>query len=471
ISLSTSGSPPQCASAVGGSGADAFYGNPAHLALSVDGQTLYAASPTARTVTPVATATDTPGTPIDFSALDSGDFEPTGIAVTPDGKQLVVSDGYGPSGCAYTSCGDDVQIVSLPGDTLSGSPIDLHTSSPGTIDDVQITPDQAPVADFTVAGAPPGQATSFDASTSTVAYGTIASYRWDFGDGSPPVTTTTPTTTHVYAGAGDYSASVTETSSGGTSTPDTTLATGRGLLRHGSASAQATRSVIIGTGPQPAVSLSASSVDFGAVGVGKASAPQTITVTNSGQAPLTISTAALGGADPGDYRIAADGCAGHTIVAGASCATQLTFAPTGGGQRTAQLAFTDNASGSPHTVFLSGSGATTGTLTGVVVNASTAPTAGVQVQICPRSQTGIALGGAGCRYATTEMTGRYGFSGLTPGSWAMQVTPPTGLLFGSAAIVQIRAGAQTQDFTLHAPVALHGGASFDTPSGTVTNGV
>ena len=65
-----------------------------------------------------------------------------------------------------------------------------------------MTPDQAPVADFTVASAPPGSPTRFDASTSTVRYGTIASYAWDFGDGSAVQTTTAPTTEHTYDRAG-----------------------------------------------------------------------------------------------------------------------------------------------------------------------------------------------------------------------------------------------------------------------------
>ena len=48
-------------------------------------------------------------------------------------------------------------------------------------------------------------------------YGTIASYAWNFGDGTTAVTST-PTTTHEYAGPGTFTARVTLTSSGGTST-------------------------------------------------------------------------------------------------------------------------------------------------------------------------------------------------------------------------------------------------------------
>ena len=43
-------------------------------------------------------------------------------------------------------------------------------------------------------------------------FGTVASYTWDFGDGSAPVTTTGPTTSHTYAKAGVYEVKVTATS-------------------------------------------------------------------------------------------------------------------------------------------------------------------------------------------------------------------------------------------------------------------
>ncbi|HUY86628.1 MAG TPA: PKD domain-containing protein [Acidimicrobiales bacterium] len=106
-----------------------------------------------------------------------------------------------------------------------------------------ITPDQAPVATFTVIVGAPGSATSFDASASTVAYGSIASYVWNFGDGSAPVTTTSPTTNHTYSTSGTFTASVTETSSGGTST--SSVFTGHQTLAHGSANATSTQQVSI----------------------------------------------------------------------------------------------------------------------------------------------------------------------------------------------------------------------------------
>ena len=59
------------------------------------------------------------------------------------------------------------------------------------------TPDQAPTASFTTSA---GRSTLFfDGSLSSSSVGSIASYTWDFGDGTPPVTTTGPTTFHIYS--------------------------------------------------------------------------------------------------------------------------------------------------------------------------------------------------------------------------------------------------------------------------------
>jgi len=116
---------------------------------------------------------------------------------------------------------------------------------------IAVTPDQRPVASFVATPAAPGQPTSFDASGSTVAFGTIATYHWDFGDGSSQ-DTTTPTTTHAYAAGGTYTVSLTETDSAGTSAstlPASTIFTGQTMTRRGGPEAQATRRVSIPNAP------------------------------------------------------------------------------------------------------------------------------------------------------------------------------------------------------------------------------
>jgi sugar lactone lactonase YvrE len=106
----------------------------------------------------------------------------------------------------------------------------------------------------------------------------------------------------------------------------------------------------------PAAALSPTALDFGSQVVGVTSAPQTVTLTNSGTADLTISTVALTGADASDFAISADTCSGATVTPSSTCAVSVTFSPTATGPRTGTLTVTDDASNSPQTVSLTGTG-------------------------------------------------------------------------------------------------------------------
>ncbi len=186
------------------------------IAISPDGTRAYWTDSTSV----VATDTSDPTNPISITPVNAtGNV--TAIALTPDG-----STGYITSSIANTVTPYNTATKAL------GTPIPVG-NSPWAI---AITPDQAPLARLQVARAPIGNPTVFDASGSTVAYGTIASYAWDFGDGTTAVTTT-PTTIHTYTG-GSYTASVTETSSGGTSTAS--VFTGHTASRNGGQRARAT---------------------------------------------------------------------------------------------------------------------------------------------------------------------------------------------------------------------------------------
>jgi hypothetical protein len=69
---------------------------------------------------------------------------------------------------------------------------------------------------------------------------------------------------------------------------------------------------------------------------------------------MSISGVTIGGANPGDFSQTND-CL-STLPADANCTFDVTFKPTAAGSRTASLAVTDNASGSPQTVSLTGTG-------------------------------------------------------------------------------------------------------------------
>jgi len=110
---------------------------------------------------------------------------------------------------------------------------------------------------------------------------------------------------------------------------------------------------LIGTGTAPPdASLSpVSPLSFGAIGIGQASAAQTVTLINNGGVSLTIASIAIAG----DFAIGANTC-GSSLAVGAACTMQVVFAPTTGGARIGTLAVADNATGSPQTLQLVGTG-------------------------------------------------------------------------------------------------------------------
>ena len=77
--------------------------------------------------------------------------KPTGIAITPDGTTAYVA----------SSIFGTVTPIATATNT-PGTPIDVGIKPLG----ISITPDQAPTASFTATSAPPGSPTSFDASAS-----------------------------------------------------------------------------------------------------------------------------------------------------------------------------------------------------------------------------------------------------------------------------------------------------------------
>jgi hypothetical protein len=100
----------------------------------------------------------------------------------------------------------------------------------------------------------------------------------------------------------------------------------------------------------PSVALSSASLTFGTQFVQTTSAPQTITLTNSGNAALTVMSISASG----DF--AQTNTCGSSVAAGGSCSINVTFAPTSAGQRSGTLSMTDNAANSPQTVSLTGTG-------------------------------------------------------------------------------------------------------------------
>ena len=134
-------------------------------------------------------------------------------------------------------------------------------------------------------------------------------------------------------------------------------------------------------GVAPVAELSpAAGLDFGDSPVGQTTAAQEVTLSNSGNAPLEITSQDLGGANPGDFAQVDTTC-GATLAAGAECTTSITFTPTEAGARSATFQVTDNATGSPQSVSLSGTTVNQADTTAPTVVARTPAVNGTSVAV------------------------------------------------------------------------------------------
>ena len=123
-----------------------------------------------------------------------------------------------------------------------------------------------------------------------------------------------------------------------------------------------------GTGLQPPVlGVSPASVSFTAQPVGQASPPSTVTVSNTGGAPLANVGFQITGLSAHSFSTGATTC-GATLAKGSSCTVQVVFTPAAAGGSTATLAVSSSTSGvAPVTVPLTGAGQA---LAGLNVNPS-----------------------------------------------------------------------------------------------------
>jgi alpha-1,3-glucanase-like protein/F5/8 type C domain-containing protein/HYDIN/CFA65/VesB family protein/centrosomal CEP192-like protein len=100
----------------------------------------------------------------------------------------------------------------------------------------------------------------------------------------------------------------------------------------------------------PTLSTNSSSLTFPTQALNTTSGSQAVTLTNSGTATASVSGVSV----TGDYS-QANNCG--SIAVGASCTVNVSFRPTASGARTGALTITSNATNSPTTVALTGTGA------------------------------------------------------------------------------------------------------------------
>jgi hypothetical protein len=103
---------------------------------------------------------------------------------------------------------------------------------------------------------------------------------------------------------------------------------------------------------QATATLSPTSINFGPVQAGHSSTPQDVTLSNTGNAALDITSITFTGTNPADYS-QTNNC-GSSLAAGKQCTIAVTFTPQRTGIRRASLTVADNAANTPQTASMSG---------------------------------------------------------------------------------------------------------------------
>lgn len=106
-------------------------------------------------------------------------------------------------------------------------------------------------------------------------------------------------------------------------------------------------------GPLPVLSFAPAALSFAPETPGTTSSAQTISLTNSGNATLTVSAIGISGADATGFA-QTNNCT--SLAANASCKINVTSTPNAAGTQTATLSIMDNAPGNPQAIALSGTG-------------------------------------------------------------------------------------------------------------------
>ena len=111
-----------------------------------------------------------------------------------------------------------------------------------------------------------------------------------------------------------------------------------------------------GSTSAPTATLSPTSYTFSSQVLNSTSTAAAFTLTNDGNASLTLSSIGISGG------FAQTNTCGSSLVAGAKCTIKVAFTPTTAGNYTGTLSIADNAAGSPQQIALSGAGVSIGQL-------------------------------------------------------------------------------------------------------------
>jgi len=204
----------------------------------------------------------------------------------------------------------------------------------------------------------------------------------------------------------------------------------------------------------PAIAINPSTVTYSTQQVGSTSQPVTITITNTGNAVLNVSSVVT----TGDFT-ETDTCVGTPVVQNANCTVQVTFLPTAAGARTGLLTVYANVAGGQATATLSGTGTPAAA---IVLTPTTLPFAATNVGATsiPEAITISNTGGTAATLQTPVIAGDFS---ITASSCGTTLAPSTGCTL-SIVFAPTASGARTGTLT----VTDSSGTQVATLSGTAT---
>jgi hypothetical protein len=98
------------------------------------------------------------------------------------------------------------------------------------------------------------------------------------------------------------------------------------------------------TAPTAAATLDTTALSFPSTGTGAAATPLKSTLTNTGNAALTIFAVAIGGTNAQDFKLGAGTtCAAGTLAVNASCQVEAEFKPQSDGSKSAEVVVAHSA--------------------------------------------------------------------------------------------------------------------------------
>jgi hypothetical protein len=201
------------------------------ITVSPDGQSVYGSFYNANTGSSTVIGLSAGSGAVEGSPQPIGGYDLTSFSVWPVGSAAATMTTVGTTP-NNTTVLYPLRLTPAPQPPGTSSPLPFSFGAANAVQGIAITPDQAPVARFTASTVNVGSPTIFDAGSSnkhlsSVAYGTITTFHWFFGDGpSATVTTGSPTVTYTYSSPGTYRVTLIETDSAGTSIPPATPAFG-----------------------------------------------------------------------------------------------------------------------------------------------------------------------------------------------------------------------------------------------------